>query len=180
MFALNNKQSIWSAGRVLGGTSMMNAMLYIRGHKSDYDDWESLGCPGWSYQDVLPYFKRSQGFSSGDSEYHGTDGPYKVDQKQPRHQKYSEIFYNASHELGLGMGDLNGNRQDGGGDYSQVTLDRGWRRGTYNTFSKKQRAIKTVTFAHVNRILFGEGTDSDRAVGVEVERFGRILNYKVR
>jgi choline dehydrogenase len=82
MYGLKNRRSLWSAGKVLGGSSMMNAMLYIRGDKSDYEEWESLGCEGWGYKDVLPYFKKSQGFHSeledASDEFHGTSGPYKV------------------------------------------------------------------------------------------------------
>jgi choline dehydrogenase-like flavoprotein len=81
MRGLIDKQPMWHAGKVLGGTSMLNAMIYMRGHRADYNEWEKLGAEGWGYDDVLPYFKKSQGFRpefAADIEYHGTKGPYKV------------------------------------------------------------------------------------------------------
>ena len=76
MRGLSDRRPSLYAGRMLGGTSMLNAMVYMRGHKSDYDEWESLGCRGWGYDDILPYFKKSEGFRPVfdlDHRYHGAD-----------------------------------------------------------------------------------------------------------
>ena len=81
MAGISDRRPKWYAGKVLGGSSMLNAMLYLRGHRDDYDEWESMGCDGWGYDDVLPYFKKSEGFQPGfsdDAEVHGKKGPLKV------------------------------------------------------------------------------------------------------
>src|SRR5690242_2750127 len=79
---LNDRQLFWPRGRVIGGSASINAMIYIRGHRQDYDDWAAQGNPGWSYADVLPYFKKSERQQRGPSEYHGTSGP--LDVSDPR------------------------------------------------------------------------------------------------
>ena len=76
--ALENRSLYWPRGKVLGGSSSMNAMIYIRGHRADYDGWRDLGNPGWGYQDVLPFFKKSENQERGASEYHGASGPLQV------------------------------------------------------------------------------------------------------
>jgi len=184
MYSLNERRSVWSAGKVLGGSSMMNAMLYIRGHKDDYNEWQALGCDGWGYDDVLPYFKKSQCFQDAhvepSEEYHGKEGPYKVTQSRPQHQRYSDIFLKASEEMGLEIGDLNGDQQGGGGSYSQVTLDKGWRKGTYKAFAKGKKSMDVLTYAMAQRVLFEDPGDNFKATGVEVERFGKVLKYKAK
>ena len=184
MYSLNERRSVWSAGKVLGGSSMMNAMLYVRGHKDDYNEWESLGCDGWGYDDVLPYFKKSQCFQDAyeepSEEYHGKEGPYKVSQSRPQYQKYSDIFLKAAEEMGLKIGDLNGDQQGGGGSYSQVTLEKGWRKGTYKAFAKGKKSLEVLTYAMAQRVLFDNPEDHLKASGVEVERFGTILKYKAK
>ncbi len=82
MRGIRDRRPSWYAGKMLGGTSMLNAMIYMRGHKHDYDEWERLGCHGWGYESVLPFFKKAQKFQPDfdiDRKYHGTAGPYKVD-----------------------------------------------------------------------------------------------------
>ena len=76
--AMNGRELYWPRGKTLGGSSAINAMIYIRGHREDYDHWAALGNEGWSYEDVLPSFKRSERFEPGDSAYHGQDGPLNV------------------------------------------------------------------------------------------------------
>src|SRR5215472_4791741 len=75
---LNNRSLYWPRGKVLGGSSSLNAMIYIRGHRTDYDHWRDLGNTGWGYDDVLPYFKKSEDQERGPSEYHGVGGPLHV------------------------------------------------------------------------------------------------------
>jgi choline dehydrogenase-like flavoprotein len=120
---LNGRIGYQPRGRGLGGSSAINAMLYIRGNKFDYDQWASLGCTGWSYDDVLPYFKRSEGNERGGDEFHGADGPLNVmDQRWPN--PGSKAFVASAEALQLGTTpDFNGANQDGFGLY-QVTHAR--------------------------------------------------------
>ena len=81
---MNNRKGYQPRGKALGGSSAINAMLYIRGHKADYDEWAELGCEGWSWDEVLPYFKKSENNQKGGNEIHGDDGPLMVcDQQSP-------------------------------------------------------------------------------------------------
>ena len=75
---LNGRSLKWPRGKVLGGSSSINGLLYVRGQHQDYDDWAELGCKGWSYNDVLPYFKKAQNQARGESQYHGINGPLQV------------------------------------------------------------------------------------------------------
>jgi choline dehydrogenase-like flavoprotein len=180
MFALEDRRSTWSAGKELGGSSMMNAMLYVRGHREDYDEWEAMGCDGWGYENVLPYFKKSQSFEAQGGDFHGTDGPYKVEEHPHDQQKFSEIYFKTGQEIGLGNSDLNGEGQGGAGSYSQVTLDKGWRVGTYKTFAKGKANLETITFAQAHKVRFDDPIDPLQVTGVELEQFGKILSYKAR
>ncbi len=95
---LNGRRGYQPRGRALGGSSAINAMLYIRGHKSDYDDWAEMGCEGWSWKDCLPYFKKSENNECGGDEFHGESGPLQVsDQKSPR--PISKAFVEAAANL---------------------------------------------------------------------------------
>ena len=100
MGGISDRRPKWYAGKVLGASSMLNAMLYLRGHRDDYDEWASMGCDGWGYDDVLPYFKKSEGFQPGfsdDTEVHGTKGPLKVHKfacgKSAKRKHY--VFHNS-------------------------------------------------------------------------------------
>ncbi len=112
---LNNRVIDHPRGRVLGGSSSINGMMYIRGHARDYDRWAQSGCPGWSYADVLPYFKRAETHDEGGDDYHGWDGPLAVktgDTDNP--------LYNAFVQAGVDAGyprtdDCNGRQQEGFG-----------------------------------------------------------------
>ena len=117
---LNGRIGYQPRGRGLGGSSAINAMVYIRGAKWDYDNWAALGCDGWSYDDVLPMFKRCEDNERGANPYHGAGGPLSVmDQRWP--QNGSLAFIEAAAELQLPRnGDFNGASQDGFGLY-QVT-----------------------------------------------------------
>lgn len=117
---LGGRRGYQPRGKALGGSSAINAMLYIRGHASDYDDWADLGCEGWSYREVLPYFKRSEGNERGADDYHGGDGPLQVsEQKSPR--AISRAFIEAANQLQIRSNeDFNGAEQEGVGLY-QVT-----------------------------------------------------------
>jgi choline dehydrogenase-like flavoprotein len=125
--ALGGRRGYQPRGKVLGGSSSINAMVYIRGHPADYDEWAQLGCTGWSYADVLPLFRRAEGNAGAvDARWHGTDGPLKVsDLRSP--SPYNDRFIRAAQACGHPRNDdFNGERQDGVGLY-QVTQGEGER-----------------------------------------------------
>jgi choline dehydrogenase len=156
---------VWNRGRALGGSSTINAMLYIRGHAWDFNHWHELGNPGWSYTEVLPYFKKSERNARGASPYHGADGLLHVVDHAVTHP-ISHVFIEAGQEFGLPLNDdFNGESQDGVGWY-QATQKDGERHSAYDAFLQPalSRVNLTVdTYAQVTRILF----ESGRAVGVE-------------
>ena len=162
---LNDRQIFLPRGKVLGGSSSINFLVYIRGNSHNYDHWQSLGNPGWSYQDVLPYFKKSEHSSRGASEYHGVDGELSVtDVLSPA--PISQRFIEAAIALGYDYNpDFNGTQQEGAGPI-QLTVKDGKRHSAAAAFLVPilHRPNLTVqTGALVTRLLF-EGT---RAVGVE-------------
>jgi choline dehydrogenase len=153
---LNHRQMYLARGKVLGGSSSINLMIYIRGNSLDYDHWQSLGNPGWSYQDVLPYFKKSENQQRGADAYHGVDGELSVtDLITPA--SVSQRFVDACVELGYDRNpDFNGVRQSGTGLY-QSTIKDGKRHSTAAAFLVpiRQRPNLTITTgALVTRLLF--------------------------
>jgi choline dehydrogenase len=168
---LNQRQLYWPRGKVLGGSSSLNAMIYIRGNAQDYDHWHALGNPGWSFADLLPYFKKAEHQERGANEYHGIGGPLNVaDLREVNPLSYG--FVAAGIEAGLPHNfDFNGKSQDGVGLY-QVTQKNGKRCSTAVAYLKPvlSRSNLTVqTQAQITRILF-EGT---RATGVAYVRGGQ-------
>jgi len=163
--ALDGRSLWWPRGKVLGGSSSINAMCYIRGHAGDYDEWAAMGAEGWHWSNVLPYFKRSEGNQRGDSEYHGGDGPLGV--SDPRHKNpLSEVFIQAARQAGhAGSDDFNGARQDGFGWYQTTTRDgaRSSSARAYLAPVRQRPNLTVVTRATASRITF----DGDRASGVE-------------
>jgi choline dehydrogenase len=161
---LNNRRLYWPRGRVLGGSSSINAMVYIRGNRRDYDHWRDLGNEGWGYSDVLPYFKKAENEERGASEYHGTGGPLNVTDHRTRNP-LSRAFVEAGVESGIPLtDDFNGYEQDGVGFY-QVTQRLGLRHSAavgyvHPILSRPNFTLQT--HAHVTNVIF-EGT---RAVGV--------------
>jgi choline dehydrogenase len=158
-------------GKMLGGTSSMNAMLYIRGNRADFDEWAAAGNDGWSYDDVLPYFTRSEDNERGASEYHGAGGPLPVtDVRDPN--PLSTAFIEAAVATGVPRNeDINGATQDGVG-YLQSHLRRGRRYSMADAFLRPvmgRRNLTVITGAHVARILL----DGRRAVGVIYLEAGR-------
>ncbi len=164
---LNGRIGYQPRGKGLGGSSAINAMVYIRGHKSDYDHWASLGNTGWSYADVLPYFKRSEDNSDLDGAYHGKGGPLHVTRLRSDNP-VQEIYLQAAREAQFRIrDDFNGEEQEGLGVY-QVTQKNGERwsaaRGYIHPFMGTRTNLHVETGAHATRILF----EGKRAVGVEV------------
>ncbi|MEP0872695.1 GMC family oxidoreductase N-terminal domain-containing protein [Trichocoleus desertorum AS-A10] len=174
---LNDRKIFCPRGKVLGGSSSINIMIYLRGNPHDYDHWQSLGNPSWSYQDVLPYFKKSERQQRGASEFHGIDGELSVtDPIAPA--VVSQRFVDAAVAVGYDHNsDPNGMQQEGAGLY-QLTIKDGKRHSAAAAFLVPilQRANLTVTTgAFVTRLLF-EGT---RTIGVEYLHEGTLHQVRV-
>jgi choline dehydrogenase-like flavoprotein len=167
---LNGRRGYQPRGRVLGGSSSINAMIYVRGQRSDYDHWASLGNPGWSFDEVLPYFKRAEHNERGADDLHGTGGPLNVmDLRSPN--RYTPAFVQAGVQAGHAENrDFNGAEQEGVGAY-QVTHRNGERFSAAKAYLMPNlgRANLTVLTGATARRVLMEGT---RAVGVEA-RIGR-------
>ena len=159
-------------GKVLGGSSSINGMLYVRGQSQDYDTWAQLGNCGWSYADILPYFKKSENFERGADDIRGAGGTLNVADMAERHEMV-DAFVDAGVELGYQRNpDYNGATQDGFG-YYQVTQRNGRRESTATSFLKAARGRQNLTVesnALAQRILF----DGKRAVGVSYTVNGAV------
>ncbi len=169
---LDGRRLYWPRGKVLGGSSSINAMCYARGHRADYDHWADLGNKGWSYSDVLPFFVKAENQERGASQYHGKDGPLNV-QDLRHHNPLSEIFLEAAQECGFSRNDdFNGPTQRGFG-YYQVTQKGGARWSTaagYLNPAKGRPNLTIITKALTHRVLM----EGNQAVGVEYFK-GRYL-----
>ena len=177
---LNGRRGYQPRGKTLGGSSSINAMLYVRGHRSDYDHWAALGNAGWGYADVLPYFKRAENNEEfGDSEYHGRGGPLNVKQLSYK-SSLSDAFLAACATHGLPrIADCNGPDQFGSFLY-QVTHLKGERCSAakaYLTPNLGRPNLKVVTHAHTTRVLFD---DAKRACGVAYTQGGQALQVQAQ
>ena len=168
---LNDRKLFWPRGKVLGGSSAINAMLYVRGHQRDYDEWAQLGCAGWAFDDVLPYFKKAEGSNRPASKYHGTEGPLLVEQHTSK-QPINDGFLKAASELGLPYtDDFNGPNQEGAGWYDQ-SIKQGRRQSTARTYLKAAKGrenLAVLTGAQATRIIL----QGKKATGVELMRGGK-------
>ncbi len=168
---LKGQELFWPRGKALGGSSTINGMIYIRGHKADYDEWAALGCDGWSYEDVLPYFIKSEDSTRGESDYHGTGGPLYVGRNTSKNP-INNCFLAAGEEAGYPLiDDFNGPTQEGFAPYDQ-TVKRGKRWSTAKAFLDsviKKPNLLILTDAHVEKVLL----DGKRASGVQVWRDGQ-------
>lgn len=166
------RQLDWPRGKVLGGSSSLNGLLYVRGQHEDYDGWAALGNKGWSFAEVLPYFKKSEDQERGPSEYHGVGGPLKVSDLRLR-RRIAERFIAAAQDIGIPLNhDYNGATQEGVGYYQQ-TAYKGMRWSTAKGFLKPARNRPNLTVetnAQTTRVLF----KGKRAIGIEYIRAGRI------
>ncbi len=169
--ALNNRRLYWPRGRVLGGSSSINAMCYSRGHRSDYDDWADLGNPGWSWNEVLPYFLKSENQGRGESELHGVGGPLSV-QDLGFTNPLSDVFIQAAEQAGFARNrDFNGPAQRGFGMY-QVTQSNGRRCSTAAGFLRPARSRANLTVLTGAMTLGLDFSGSDRVSGVRYRRRG--------
>ena len=166
---LHNRRVAWPRGKVIGGTSCINGMVYIRGQRQDYDGWADQGNDGWSYDDVLPYFKRSEHKAEGPDAYHGWGGPLWVEGvNNDEKLELADMFVQAAVQTGLPFNeDFNGADQEGAGDY-QRNIRRGRRQSSARTFlaaCRQRPNLTVVTGALAERVLLEEG----RAVGVQYQ-----------
>ena len=170
---LHGRRLYWPRGRVLGGTSAMNGMVYIRGHRNDYDRWAALpGCEGWNYDEVLPYFRQSEFFPEGDTEWHGHEGELGVSRLKQKLALF-QTFVEAAEQAGYPRtGDFNGAEQEGAGPYD-VTIREGVRQSTARCFLPKtvrrRPNLELLTNARALALL----TDGKRVHGVQVAHDNR-------
>ncbi|HJW12585.1 MAG TPA: GMC family oxidoreductase N-terminal domain-containing protein, partial [Albitalea sp.] len=175
---LNGRRGYQPRGKVLGGSSSVNAMVYTRGQREDYDHWAALGNPGWGFADVLPYFKKSEHNERGGDALHGGDGPLNVmDLRSPN--RFSPVFVEAAQQAGFPRNDdFNGPSQEGVGIY-QVTHKNGERYSAakaYLTPNLGRPNLTVITDAHATRIVM----EGKRAVGVEIRQGGALKTLRAR
>ena len=178
---LGERQLVTPRGKVVGGSSSINGMVYVRGHAKDFDHWQEQGAKGWGYGDVLPYFKRMEswhdGGHGGDASWRGTDGPLHVT-RGPRANPLFQAFVDAGRQAGYEVtDDYNGEKQEGFGPMEQ-TVWKGRRWSAANAYLRPalKRPNVSLTQALVRRVVFEDG----RAIGVEVESGGKITVLRAR
>lgn len=167
---LNNRVLWYTQAKVLGGGSTINAQNYTRGHAKDYDAWGEGGCEGWSYRDILPYFKRAEGNERFHDDYHGTDGPLGVSSSRGR-LPISDAFVRAAQEYGIPYNpDFNGKQQAGTGFYqlNQRNAERSSASMAYLHPAAKRPNLTVRSHQQVRRVVLENG----RAIGIEVETDG--------
>ena len=169
--ALNGRVLYQPRGKVLGGTGSINGMIYCRGNRNDYDDWARSGCSGWSYADVLPWFRKAEDQERGEDEFHGVGGPLSVSGPAARHPLADALIAGAV-ELGYPANpDFNGATQEGAG-YFQYTIKRGRRSSPVTAYLAPARGrgnLQVQTHALAHRVTF----DGTRATGVAYARDGK-------
>ncbi|MHA1128422.1 MAG: GMC family oxidoreductase N-terminal domain-containing protein, partial [Alphaproteobacteria bacterium] len=172
---LDGRSLVTPRGKVIGGSSSINGMVYVRGHAKDYDYWEEQGAKGWGYGDVLPYFKRMESWHDsghgGDPSWRGTDGPLHVT-RGPRANPLFQAFVDAGRQAGYEVtDDYNGEKQEGFGPMEQ-TVWKGRRWSAANAYLKPALKRQNVDLKRglVRKVVIEDG----RAVGVDVEFNGKI------
>ena len=167
---MNGRRIYWPRGKTLGGSSSINGLIYIRGQREDYDAWAALGNTGWGYDDVLPYFIKSEGNQRGAIPLHGGDGPLKVSDIGAK-DELIEAFIDGAKQIGVKRtDDFNGSDQEGAG-YYQLTTDKGWRVSTAKAYLVPARGRANL---RVETDAFAAGLilDGTRAVGVRYRQGG--------
>ena len=175
---MDGRRLYWPRGRVLGGSSSLNAMVYVRGHALDYDRWAGNGLPEWSYAHVLPYFKRAETCARGGDAYRGGDGPLNVSRGEMRNPLFA-AFIAAGEQAGYPLTpDMNGFQQEGFGPMD-MTIHRGRRWSTASAYLQPSLArpnLEIVVEALATRVLIEKG----RATGIEFRRGGRLRRALAR
>ncbi len=168
---LNGRSLMYPRGKVLGGCSSINGMIYMRGQAADYDGWRQMGNTGWGWDDVLPYFRKSEDYVDGASDMHGEGGEWRVENQRLRWDVLDH-WSQAAQAWGLpAVSDFNTGDNEGVG-YFRVNQRGGWRMNTAKAFLRTAtgKGLKVETQAHTRRVLFENG----RAVGVEYEQGGIV------
>ena len=175
---MNGRRIYWPRGKTLGGSSSINGLIYIRGQRQDYDHWASLGNPGWGYDDVLPYFIRSEANQRGASRFHGGNGPLRVSDIADR-DPLIEAFISGAQEVGVpATDDFNGAQQEGAG-YYQLNTHRGWRWSAAKAYlapARKRTNLQVQTGAQATGLVMEGG----RAVGVRYRHNGTDKEVRCR
>jgi len=176
--ALNNRKDYWPRGKGLGGSSSINGMVYIRGHARDYDHWRQLGMDGWSFSDVLPYFKRSETNETGADDFHGGDGPLHVSNALKTSPIF-QVLIDAGKQAGYKVTpDFNGAQQEGFG-FFQLTIKNGRRWNTSTAYLQPaltRQNLKVEVEALITRVIIEDG----RAVGIEYRQNGQLQRVRAR
>lgn len=175
---VNDRVIHWPRGKVLGGTSAINGMLYVRGNPRDFDRWAQMGCTGWSYADVLPHFKRSESFAGGEDEYRGEDGEMAIEHYRTV-LPLTDHFVAAAQQAGIPLtDDYNGARHEGVG-YSQNNRRGRFRESAAKVFlrpARKRGNLRVETNVLAKRLTF----DGKRCTGVRLARGGKEIVAKAR
>jgi choline dehydrogenase len=175
---LGGRRLVTPRGKVVGGSSSINGMVYVRGHARDFDTWEEMGAKGWGFRHVQPYFKRMEHSHGGEESWRGTSGPMHVKRGTRRNPLY-QAFVEAGRQAGYPVTqDYNGRQQEGFGAM-EMTVHRGVRWSAANAFLRpalKRGNVKLVTYAFARRILF----EGKRAVGVEYDVAGEVMTARAR
>ena len=165
----------WPRGKVLGGSSSINGMLYVRGNPADYDGWAQMGCRGWTYDEVLPYFRKSECYDGGDPRFRGREGPLRVEDYRTV-LPLTHSFVEAAQQVGFPLTDVNGEKQEGVG-YSQMTRRGRFRGSTARTYLREARNrpnLRIVTDAMAARLLL----EGKRCVGVAFRQGGSMMEAR--
>ncbi len=169
---MNNRRIPWPRGRVLGGSSSINGLIYIRGQKEDFDLWRQLGATGWSYDDCLPYFRKAENQERGENDYHGMAGPLGVTNLRTPHVLH-DAFERAANEIGIPSNpDFNGEEQEGVGPL-QLTVQNRRRSSTAVAYLRPamgRQNLRVETKAWAQRVIM----EGNKAVGVEFKQNGAI------
>ncbi len=176
--ALNGRQIYWPRGKVLGGSSSINGLIYIRGQAEDYDHWSQLGNTGWSYSELLPYFRKSERQENGADEWHGADGPLWVTNLTERNP-LCDAFIGSAELQGIPRNnDFNGKEQEGAG-YFQATIRNGRRCSAAQAYLKpamNRSNLTVATHALAHKVLLENG----RATGLQFRHGDKIVTVSAR
>ena len=168
----DNKPSYWPRGKVMGGSSSINAMVYVRGNPKDFDEWSEAGNPGWSYKEVLPYFKKMESWQNGADNFRGGDGPLKVSEVSKQLHPLCDNFLSAAQEIGMKLNpDMNGEKQEGAGNY-QITTHKGQRMSSSRAYLwpiKYRSNLTVLKKALVTKVLIRD----KKAYGVKYLKSGK-------
>ncbi|ABV86334.1 choline dehydrogenase [Shewanella pealeana] len=176
---LDNRRMHCPRGKVLGGSSSINGMVYVRGHARDFDEWQEHGAKNWDYAHCLPYFKKAESWAFGEDEYRSVDGPLGVNNGNQMKNPLYKAFVAAGVDAGyLATNDYNGAQQEGFGPM-HMTVKNGVRWSTANAYLRpamKRENLTVITHAQVHKILFStKQGEANKAVGVRFERKGKML-----